>query len=104
MKQVLLRKPGESRTRRHRAESGLRELMLAVLEDALITYKSGLASPIPAQRVEAFRVEAWVASDDMDWPFSFRNVCHAVNVSPGYIRSCLVRWRRRALGDDEWVN
>ena len=104
MKQVLPRKSGQSRTRRRRAEFGIRELMSAVLEDALITYKNGLASPLPTKRVEAFKVEAWVASDDVDWPFAFLNVCQAVDVSPEYVRSCLVRWRRRALGENEWVN
>jgi hypothetical protein len=83
---------------------GIPELMMAVLDDALATYKRGLTSPVPAKRLEAFKVEAWVASDDADWAFAFVNVCHCVGMSPEYIRACLVRWRRKVVRDDDLVH
>jgi hypothetical protein len=104
MKQVLLKESRRGKTTAGRAELGLSDLMLAVLQDALGTYKDGLTSPVPAKRVEAFKVEAWVASDDGDWPFAFLNVCHAVGISPEYVRSCMTRWRREALRENDWVN
>jgi hypothetical protein len=91
------------------AEAGLVELsmgdlMVAVLENALDTYKAGLTSPVAAKRIEAFKVEAWVVSDDMDWPFSFLNVCRHVGVSPDVVRACMAVWRREAGGDNEIVH
>ena len=91
--------------RSQRTEAGdarlrIPELMAATLENALETYKRGLVSPSPARRVEAFKVEAWAASDDLDWPFSFLNVCRHVGVSPEVVRSCMAAWHREALGDE----
>jgi len=83
------------------AEFGIKELMLAVLENSLDAYKDGLTSPVAGKRVEAFKVEAWVASDDTEWPFSFLNVCQHVGVSPEYVRTCMKQWRRAALSDDD---
>ena len=94
----------ESRGSKKESEYGLRDLMLAVLEDALGTFQEGLLSPVPAKRVEAFKVEAWVASDDVDWPFAFVNVCNAVGVTPQYVRACLLRWRRKAIREEGWAN
>jgi hypothetical protein len=85
-------------------EREVSELMLAVLEDAIRTYKDGVASPIPSKRVEAFKVEAWVASDDTDWPFAFVNVCNAVGITPEYLRSAMKKWRRKTMQEQTWVN
>ena len=104
MKQLVRKESRRTKTEDRRAQFGLPDLMLAVLEDALRTYKDGLTSPIPAKRVEAFKVEAWVASDDVDWPFAFLNVCQSVGVSPEYVRACMLRWRRKVVRDDGWVN
>jgi hypothetical protein len=80
------------------------QLMLAVLEDAMRTYKDGVDSPIPSKRVEAFKVEAWAASDDTDWPFAFVNVCNAVGLTPDYLRSAMKKWRRKTRPEPSWVN
>jgi hypothetical protein len=87
-----------------RREGDLDDLVVAVLEDAMKTYKQGIDSPVPARRVEAFRVEAWVASDDTDWPFAFVNVCEAVGLDPDYVRACMKRWRRGAQRSEPWAN
>jgi len=104
MKRVNPKESRRTTSKARHADFGLGDLMLAVLEDALGTYKAGLTSPTPAKRVEAFKVEAWVASDDVEWPFAFVNVCQTVGVSPEYVRTCLTRWRREAVREDEWVN
>jgi hypothetical protein len=104
MKTAQAKQSRRVKTRARRAGYGLSDLMLAVLEDALTTYKVGLASPVPAKRVEAFRVEAWTASEDVDWPFSFLNVCQVIGVSPDYIRRCMTRWRRKVSATDDPVH
>jgi len=87
-----------------RGDSEVSELMLAVLEDAMRTYKDGVDSSIPSKRVEAFKVEAWAASDDTDWPFAFVNVCNAVGLTPEYLRTAMKKWRRKTKGEPTWVN
>jgi len=48
----------------------------------------------------------WVASDSCRWPFSFRNVCGILNLSPEYVRQEMLRaassdgfpsWNRRFI-------
>lgn len=105
MKQVLRKEsPPHVDEERPRSDSEVSELMLAVLEDAMSTYKDGVDSPVPSRRVEAFRVEAWVASDDTDWPFAFVNVCEAVGLRPDYVRTAMRKWRRKTARGPEWVN
>jgi len=79
---------------------GITELMLALLASSLETYRDGLASPVPAKRVEAFRVEAWAASDEDHWPFAFLNVCRHVGLSPDYVRDRMAEWRRTTTPDE----
>jgi hypothetical protein len=74
-----------------------RRLMRAVLAEALVAYRSGIEARTASRRVEACKVEAWVASTDRDWPFAFENVCSVLGVDPGSIRSGLKQLRRRAL-------
>src|SRR4029450_11714179 len=44
--------------------------------------------PHVARRAE---VQVWLESDDIAWPFSFVNVCEALDLDPGEVR-CRV-WR-----------
>ena len=104
MKQVVTSKPGQSKASRRRVELGVKVLMLAVLDDALATYRRGVASPQPSRRTEALRVEAWVESNNVNGAFAFLNVCRVVGASPAYVRACMAAWRRRALHEDERIN
>ena len=104
MKQVVTSKSGQSKTCRRRVELGVKVLMLAVLEDALATYRRGVASAQPSRRREALRVEAWVESNNVHGAFTFLNVCRAVGASPTHVRGCVAAWRRKALHEDERIN
>ena len=72
-------------------------LMLAVLEEALVTFQRGLNSPRAEQRRLFHEVDRWVASHDTDWPFSFENICGCLRIDPDYIRAGLFRLKRDAL-------
>jgi hypothetical protein len=72
-------------------------LMLAVLEEALITFQRGLNSPRAEQRRHFYEVDRWVASDDTDWPFSFENICGCLRIDPDYIRKGLKKLKTEAL-------
>ena len=96
MKQIVRKESRHTPTKTlPRSDTEVSELMLAVLEDAMRTYKDG---------VEAFKVEAWVASDDTDWPFAFVNVCNAVGLTPEYLRSAMKKWRRKTAHERDWIN
>lgn len=70
-------------------------LMLAVLEEAVTTFqRHAAAKTVVGMRLFA-QVQAWIGSDDAEWPFSFLNICDALGLEPAYLRSGLRRWRDR---------
>ena len=69
--------------------SGIRTLMLAILEDALACfYKQFVTNSHRARRLGT-EAENWIFTDDVCWPFSFVNICHVLGLEPAYIRRCL---------------
>lgn len=54
-----------------------RSLMVAVLEAALKDAREA------ADRSDAV---AWLGSTDRDWPFSFENICDALDMDPRHVR------------------
>jgi len=65
--------------------------MLAVLEDALGIYRKYAGMPGRKHRRLVAETEQWLFSDDTSWPFSFVNVCHAVDIEVAWIRGQLKR-------------
>ena len=70
-----------------------KRLMLAVLEDGVGTFQK--YSGIPGRRARRLFTEAeeWFASDDIEWPFAFVNVCQGLGLEPQYIRRGLRGWQ-----------
>ncbi len=75
-----------------RAITSERALALAVLEQALLDLQRYRFAK--RRRQQRFYMEAykWVAADDREWPFSFVNLCEALDFSPEGLRE-------RLLGD-----
>jgi hypothetical protein len=73
-------------------------LMLAVLEEALVTFQRGLNSPVPERRKRFCEVDRWVCDRDSDWPFSFENICQTLRIDPDYIRAGLRQLKSQSLG------
>jgi hypothetical protein len=70
------------------------DLMYAVLQDAIHCFQGqSTRNPRDAQRL-AREAEEWFFSEDVDWPFSFLNMCEVLRLDPSYIRSGLKRWRQ----------
>ena len=69
-----------------------RELMLAVLEDAIYCFQS-YASAQDSIRTRLFlQAKEWLMEDDDEqWLFSFANICAVFSFSPHYIRAGLLR-------------
>ena len=69
-----------------------RRLLFAVLLDAVIQLQRRNTSG-------SAEAERWIRNEtDTDSPFSFRNVCEALGIEPGYLARGLLSWRRSQLG------
>jgi hypothetical protein len=69
-----------------------RRLLLTILEDAIGRYQAELR--YRNRRRQVLRdLDYFFFSDDWDWPFSFNNICHHLNLNPEYIRLGLKKWR-----------
>ena len=68
-------------------------LMFAVLLDAVECFQKYAGR-------EANRLfkdtDKWIFEDDHEWPFSFINICEAVDIDPKYLRKGLSHWKKRA--------
>jgi hypothetical protein len=68
-------------------------LMLAVLEEAIATFQRHAADTGRRGRRLFHEAEAWLLSEEREWPCSFRNICDALGLDVGYLRGGLTRWR-----------
>ena len=75
----------------HRAEKGL---MLAVLEEAVATFRHhSSADTRRGQRL--FReADEWFRSADTSWAFAFESVCAVLGLDPDYVRDGLASLKR----------
>lgn len=70
-------------------------LVLAVLQDAVECYQKHHGASDPKAYELFADAEAWIASDDRSWPYSFINICELLNISPAYVREGLRAWEQR---------
>ena len=64
--------------------SGMRALMLAVLEDAILN----LRSTVRRHRAEA---EGWIMSREQHYVFSFAVICETLDLAPSAVRRSVIR-------------
>lgn len=78
--------PAQFFTQRERrnAQSSIRRLMYAILEDAVSVYTSEVRSPRQSRTFQQTR--RWFDSNDKTWIFSFLRICEALDLDPEYIR------------------
>ena len=73
---------------------GERRLMLAVLEDAVDSYRKYALARDPREQACFLEAREWFLSDDRSWLFAFENVCDVLEMNPDYLRAGLDKWRR----------
>jgi NDP-sugar pyrophosphorylase family protein len=83
-----------ARIYRSRPLSPERELMVAVLEEALADYQRCFSARDKKARKRFAEAERWIEDTDSEWIFSFINCCEALAVEPGYLRQGLLRWKQ----------
>ena len=71
-----------------------KELMLAVLEDAVTCFQGYFAARDKKEARRFREAEEWILQQDKsDWLLPFDNVCETLGLNPDYIREGLLRWR-----------
>jgi hypothetical protein len=69
-----------------------RRLMVAILEDAVSCLSLNPQRCNLKQRKQYEEAAEWVfAEDETEWIFSFRGICDALGLDPGYLRRGLTR-------------
>jgi hypothetical protein len=70
---------------------GEKRLMLALLTDAIEVLMKGRHANDPRRRLLFEETVEWFADDDPKWPCSFVNVCEALGLDAGAVRTTLAR-------------
>jgi hypothetical protein len=71
-----------------------KNLMFALLEDAVRCYRAYAFAKSTASRRLYRDAEKWLWNNDGEWLFSFRNVCEGLGLDPYFVRGELLRWKR----------
>lgn len=72
-----------------------KRLLLAVLEEAVGTYQRYVMATDRRGRAILADVEAWFASEDTLWLYSFVGICDALGLDATYVRAGLAPWANR---------
>ena len=83
--------------RRGRAVEGERRLMLAVLEDAVDSYRKHACAREPREQAYFLEAKEWFLSTDRSWLFAFENICDVLEINAEYLRIGLERWRHALI-------
>ena len=68
-------------------------LMFAVLTDAVECFQKYVFGQNRKSRILFAEAAEWIESKDASWPFSFEQICQALDINPSYLRMGLTRWR-----------
>ena len=85
------------RIRAERSSQPAKRLMLAVMEDAISTFQKSVRGATRRQRRLLKETEEWIGSASTAWPFSFENICAALDIEADYLRTGLKRWKGTLL-------
>lgn len=83
------------------AQSGERRLMIAILEDAILTYLKFAGDARKAQQDQFRDAETWVETDDRSWIFSFASICEHLGLEPSQLRRGLRARKAQALAGQQ---
>lgn len=82
------------RIKAERSSQPEKRLMLAVMEDAISTFQKSAPGITRRQRRLLKETEDWIGSADSNWPFSFENICAALDIEAEYLRGGISRWKK----------
>jgi hypothetical protein len=71
-------------------EMSRKDLAAGILKQAVLDLRRFHGASSAVEREFYLDAHRWVTSDDCSWPFSFLNVCQALNLAPGTVREEVV--------------
>ena len=71
------------------------QLMLAVLEDAVICFQKYFGAKDERSRKLFEEAEEWISDSYSNLLFSFTNICEVLGLDPGYIQKGTAKWKER---------
>ena len=74
-----------------------KQLLLAILEDALACYRKNIFARTAKKRTVYRDAEEWIFATDDERFLGFESVCGALGIEPSYLRRGLVEWKRRKV-------
>jgi hypothetical protein len=77
--------------------NGTKQLMLAVLVDALQCLRNGAHGRTAIQRRSLAEADAWIADRKGQGPFAFETICETLGIDPDWLRENLREWRMQRL-------
>ena len=77
-----------------------KDLMLAVLADAVRCYRAYALSRTSSSIRLHREAERWRLHNDRNWPFSFGNISEVLGLDPFFLRRGLLRWKQAQSGAD----
>lgn len=66
-----------------------KDLLLAILEDAIDTYRKYGRARDPEGKKQFREAEEWIMGGGDDWVFSFGHICESLGLDPDYLRGGL---------------
>ena len=63
-----------------------KDLLLAILHDAIDTYRKYRGARDPEGKQQFLDAEEWIWEEGEDWVFSFQHICDCLGLNPDYIR------------------
>ena len=76
---------------------GVKQLMLAVLVDALRCLQTCASARTVTHRRRLAEAEAWIADRNAQGPFTFETVCEALGIDANYLRTGVRKWVQQRL-------
>lgn len=75
-------------------------LLLAVLQDAIVSYQKYCSARDRVGKERFTEAEQWIMHGGDDWIFSFDNVCELLGLDPHYVRQGIREWKERTQAQD----
>jgi hypothetical protein len=76
-------------------------LFVAILQDAIHSYRKHASARDRVGKERFQEVESWIMQTEEDWIFSFQNVCELLGLDPEYLRRGLEKWRAKTLAQEK---
>ncbi len=97
---ILLPSQYLATTRRKIPSQPEKKLMLAILEDAVVSFQKFLFAQ-NGRGKNLFRdAEQWIFQENGAWVFSFEGICETLELSPSYLRKGLMEWVKKELANE----